>query len=57
MNAIGGMYIISLDIQDIHTDVGYDFVTHIKNVIYNEIMSAQQGELQNFKVKILFWKV
>ena len=38
-----------LDIQDIHTNVGYDFVTHIEDMIHNEIVSAQVGELQNFK--------
>ena len=40
MNAWGGIYIISLDIQDILTNVGYDFVTHITNMIHIEIVGA-----------------
>ena len=42
------MYVITLDIQDVHNNVGYDFFTHITK-IHNEIMFAHQGELQNFK--------
>ena len=49
MNATGSIYIIALDIQDIHTNVGYDFITHISNMIHNEIVSTQRGELKNFK--------
>lgn len=49
MNAEGGLYIISLDIQDMHTNVGYDFITHIINKIHNEMVCAQVGELKNFK--------
>ena len=44
-NAQGGIYIMALDIQDIHTNVGYDFVTHMVDMIHNEIVSAQVGEL------------
>ena len=39
-NAHGGVYIMALDIYDIHTNVGYDFATHITNMIHNEIMVA-----------------
>ena len=40
---------MALDIKDIHTNVGYDFVTHMKDMIHNEIVGAQAGELRNFK--------
>ena len=36
---------MALDIQDIHTNVGCDFVTHIADMIHNEIVSAQVVEL------------
>ena len=48
-NGQGGIYIMALDIKDIHTNVGYDFVTHMTYMIHNEIFGAQAGELQNFK--------
>ena len=44
-NAQGGVYIMALDIQDIQINVGYDFVTHITDMIHNEIVGAQIGEL------------
>ena len=48
-NAQGGMYIMALDIQDIHTNVGYDFATHIIDMIHNEMVAAQVEGVQNFK--------
>ena len=39
-NAQGGMYIMPLDIQDIHTNAGYDFPTHIIDMIHNEVVVA-----------------
>lgn len=33
-----------------HTNVGYDFVTHISDSIYREMVCAQQGEIRNFKL-------
>ena len=42
-NAQGEEYIRALDIQDIHTNVGYEFATHIKDMIHNEIVVAQIG--------------
>ena len=48
-NAQGGVYIMALDIQDIHTNVGYDFATHIIKMIHNEIVVAQVGGVHNFK--------
>ena len=49
VNAQGGVYIMALDIQDIHTKLGYDFATHMTEMIHNEIMAAQMGGMQNFK--------
>ena len=34
-NTQGGVYIMALDIQDIHTNVGCDFSTHIIDMIHN----------------------
>ena len=39
-NAQGGVYIMALDIQDIYINVEYDFVTHITDMIHNEIFGA-----------------
>ena len=44
MNAPGYIYIMALDIQDSHHNAGYDFVTHIVNVMHNEIVAAQKGD-------------
>ena len=54
-NAQGGVYIMALDIQYINTNVGYDFVTHMNDMIHNEIVGAQRGELQNFKFHQYFF--
>ena len=40
---------MALDIQDIHTNVGYDFATHMIEMIHNEIVAAQIRGMQNFK--------
>ena len=42
-NAQGGVYIMALDIQDIHTNIGYDFATHMIEMIHNEIVTTQIG--------------
>ena len=39
-NSHGGVYIMALNIQDIHTNVGYDFATHMTNMIHNEIIAV-----------------
>ena len=41
INSSRGIYIIALNIQDIHTNVGYDFVTHISNMTHSEIIYVQ----------------
>ena len=40
---------MALNIQDIHTNVRYDFATHMIEMIHNEIVVAQIGGMQNFK--------
>ena len=40
---------MALDIHYIHTNAGYDFSTHIIEMIHNEIVAAQVGGVQNFK--------
>ena len=40
---------MALDIQDIHTNAGYDFPTHILDMIHNEVVTAQVEGVQNFK--------
>ena len=40
MNAPSYIYIMALDIQDTHQNAGYDFVTHIINVMHSEIVVA-----------------
>ena len=37
-NAQGRVYIMAMDIQDIHTNFGYDFATHMTDMIHNEIV-------------------
>ena len=44
INSQEGVYIMALDIQDIHTNVEYDFFTHMTYMIHNEIIGAQIGE-------------
>lgn len=40
INVSRNVYIMALDIQDLHHNVGYDFVTHIINVMHNQITIA-----------------
>ena len=40
---------MALDIQYIYTNMGYDFATHIIEMIHNEILVTQIGGMQNFK--------
>ena len=49
MNALRYIYIMALNIQDSHHNVGYDFVTHIINVMHNKIVASQKGDMGNFK--------
>ena len=49
MNASGGLYIKMLNIQDPHTNVGYDFFTYRINHIHDEIVAAKEGRMENFK--------
>ena len=48
-NAQGRVYIMALDIQDIHTNVRYDFSNHIIDMIHNEMVAVQVEGVQNFK--------
>lgn len=49
MDATVGHYIMALNIDDLYTNVGYDYVTYIANQIYDEIVVAQEGRLENFR--------
>ena len=49
MSTSSNVYITALDIQELHPNIGYDFVTHIINVMHNEIIASQKGEMRNFK--------
>lgn len=49
MDASPSLYVIDLDIQDPHTNVGYDFGTFIANSIHQEMVTTQRGDLGNFK--------
>ena len=49
MDASPTLYVIALDIQDPHTNVGYDFGTFIDDSIHQKMVTAQQGDLGNFK--------
>ena len=40
INVQGRVYIMALDIQDIHKNVGYDFATHMTDMIHNKIVDA-----------------
>ena len=46
---------MGLGIQDIHTNVGYDFATHMIEMIHNEIMAAQIGGMHSFKFHQYFF--
>ena len=43
INTQGLIYIVALDVKDIHTNIRYDFVTHMTDMIHNEIVGAQGG--------------
>lgn len=49
MDASPALYVIALDIQYPHTNVGYDFRTFIADSIHQQMVIAQQGDLGNFK--------
>lgn len=49
MNTLGGHYAMELNIQCPNTNVGYDYVTYIINKIHDEIIVAQQGQLESFR--------
>lgn len=49
MNALGGHYVMVLNIQDPQTNIGYEYVTYIIIRIHDDIFVAQEGRLENLK--------
>ena len=47
MDASPTLYVIALDIQDPHTNVGYDFGTFIADSIHQQMVTAQNGDIGN----------